>query len=293
MNKKIIAALLAALMVVMCFAFYGCGDKNDDLQDKNPSASNTSEDATSDDATSDAAATVADLAYIKEKGTLVIGMTDFAPMNYKEKKTDKEWTGFDTEFAKAVCEKLGVKAEFIEIEWDNRFAELDSKSLDCVWNGMTIDDAVRKASSVSNPYAKNGQVVVMKADKLDQYADAESMKDLKFVAEAGSAGEKEAKKICNEANYVAVKAQSDTLTEVKSGSADACVIDMTMASAMTGEGTSYADLGYKVVLSEEEYGIAFRQGSDLTDEVNKLMAEFMADGTLDKLAEKYGVVLVK
>lgn len=295
MNKKIIALVLAALMVVMCFAFYGCGG-NGETQDKASDTSTSEGESTSADETTEAAATVKDLDYIKQKGTLVIGMTDFAPMNFKNKPTDKEWTGFDTEFAQAVCEKLGVKAEFIEIKWDNKFAELNSKSIDCAWNGMTIDDAALNASSVSDPYAKNAQVVVMKADKLADYPDAESMKNLKFVAEAGSAGEKEAKKICgdeNAANYTAVEAQSDALNEVKSGSADACVIDLTMAKAMTGEGTSYADLGFKVELSAEEYGIAFRKGSDLTAEVNKIMAEFKADGTLDKLAEKYEVNLVK
>lgn len=292
MNKKIIALVLAALMVVMCFAFYGCGG-NGETEDK-VSDNSTSEDAsTSADETTEAAATVKDLDYIKGRGKLVVAITDFAPMNYETKKGNGEWIGFDTEFTKAVCEKLGVEAEFMPIDWDNRFAELDTKSVDCLWNGMTINEAALKATSVSDPYAKNAQVVVMKADKIADYPDVESMKDLKFVAEAGSAGETEAKKICGEQNYISVKSQADTLTEVKSGSADACVIDLTMAQSMTGEGTSYADLGFKVELSKEEYGISFRKGSDLTAEVNKIMAELKADGTLDKLAEKYNVVLVK
>lgn len=260
MSKKIIALVLAAIMML---SFAACGGKTDP--------------------------TDSDLAYIQGKGTLIVGMTDYAPMNYKEEGST-EWTGFDTEFAQAVGEKLGVKVEFIEIEWDNKFYELEAKTIDCVWNGMTITDEALANSSVTNAYVKNAQVVVMATDKLDEYADTASLKDLAFVAEAGSAGEKEVKAL-EIANYTAVKTQADALLEVKSGSADACVIDITMANAMTGEGTSYADLGYKLELSTEEYGISFRKGSDMTAKVNELIAELKADGTLTDLAEKYELTL--
>ena len=277
MKKKIIAHVLAALMVAMCFVFAGCGGNSD------------AETTKGEDESTMADTSASDLAYIQEKGTLIGGMTDYAPMNYKEDGSD-EWTGFDTEFAQKVGEKLGVKVEFIEIDWDNKFFELESKTIDCIWNGMTITDEALKSSSVTNAYAKNAQVVVMASEKLDDYADGASIKDLKVVAEAGSAGEKEAKALEIE-NYTAVKTQADALLEVKSGSADACIIDITMANAMTGEGTSYAELGYKIELSTEEYGISFRKGSDMTEKVNDLMAELKADGTLTALAEKYELTL--
>ncbi|MCM1364556.1 MAG: transporter substrate-binding domain-containing protein [Faecalibacterium sp.] len=282
MNKKILAAVLAVLMVVMCFAFYGCGG-NDDVQNN----------ATSDDAattTADAAATVADLDYIKEKGKLIVGMTIFEPMNYKDDSGN--WTGFDTEFAQKFGEKLGVEVEFKPISWTNKFMELNSKSVDCLWNGMTITEDVQKNASASKAYAINGQVVVMAKDKLDEYATKESIADLKFVVEAGSAGEDELKAL-DIKNYTAVDGQQEALLEVKSGSADACVIDKTMADAMTAEGADCADLGYTVVLSTEEYGIGFRQGSDMVAEINATIDEFMADGTLKALAEKYHVTLAE
>ncbi|MBQ8503093.1 MAG: transporter substrate-binding domain-containing protein [Clostridia bacterium] len=269
-----IALILAALAVVMCFAFAACGGEK---------ATNGNADDTT---AADTAAS--DLAYIKEKGKLVVGMTVYEPMNYKD--ADGNWTGFDTEFAEAVAEKLGVEVEFIVIDWDNKFFELEAKEIDCIWNGMTITDEALKNASVSDAYVKNAQVVVMKNDKLDSYADAASLAELKFAAEAGSAGEKEIKVLEIE-EYTAVADQAAALLEVASGTADACVIDITMANAMTGEGTSYAELGYKLELSTEEYGIAFRKDSDATAEVNKIMADLVADGTLKALADKYELTL--
>ncbi len=174
-------------------------------------------------------ATLKDLDYIKANGKLIVGITDYKPMNFKDKKG--EWTGFDTEFAKAVCEKLGVEVEFIEIDWDNKFLALESKSIDCIWNGMTISEEVLKNTSCSKPYARNAQVVVMDEDKLQDYKTAEDMKDLTFAAEAGSAGYQAA--VDNGfKNVVEAGAQTDALLEVASGSSDACIIDLTMAQAM-------------------------------------------------------------
>ena len=265
--KRIIALLMAILM--MSVVFVGCGSTADATKDE---------------------AAASDLDYITEKGTLVVGITDYAPMNYKD--DNGEWTGFDTEFAQAVGEKLGVEVEFIEINWDNKFLELDSKSIDCIWNGMTITEEATLNASVTNPYVENAQVVVMTADKAEDYKDAESMKDLSFAAEAGSAGEATISEN-GWANYTAVKAQSDALLEVASGSSDACVIDITMANAMTGEGTSYENLVQALKLNTEQYGIACRKDSDLTAKINEIMATLMSDGTLDALAETYELALVK
>ena len=260
--KKILALVLAGLML---FSFAACGgNSNNDDQ-----AANT------------------DLAYIKDKGTLIVGITDYAPMDFKDE--NGEWTGFDAEFARAAGEKLGVAVEFIEIDWDNKFFELDAKSIDCIWNGMTITTEAKENASVTNAYVKNAQVVVMKNDMLATYATAESLADLNFAVEAGSAGKEAAAE--NELSYTEVLTQADALKEVKSGAADACIIDITMAIAMTGEGTSYANLGYSLELTSEEYGIACREDSDLTAALNDIMAEFKADGTLQKLAEKYELTL--
>lgn len=273
--KKFLSVILAvAMMLTMVVAFAGC------------SGSGKTEDTTGGDTTAAASSDVAD---IKAKGKLVIGVTIYEPMNYKDDAG--QWTGFDTEYAQAVCDKLGVDAEFVVIDWDNKFLELEAKTIDCIWNGMTITDEVTLNSSVTDAYVKNAQVVVTTADVKASYTTVAEMTELTFAAEAGSAGAE----ALDDAGmtYTAVSDQASALMEVASGSADACVIDLTMANAMTGEGTSYADLIQVEELNEEEYGIACRKDSDLTAEINKITDELMADGTMDKLAEKYELTLIK
>ena len=259
--KKFLALMLAG---IMCMGVTSCGKKAEVETD----------------------AAQSDLAYVQEKGTLVVGVTEYEPMDYME---NGEWTGFDAEFAEEVAKLLGVDVEFVEIDWDNKFLELDSKSIDCIWNGMTITDEVNLNTNCSVPYAKNEQVVVMKKDAVENYKDNDSMKDIKFAVESGSAAEAAAEELGF--NVVAVKAQSDALMEVEAGSTDACIIDITMADSMTGEGTSYGDLAKGLSLTKEEYGIGFRKGSDLKDAVDGYIKTLKDNGKLGELSEKYGVAL--
>ena len=232
-----------------------------------------------------------DKAYVLDKGKLVVGITDYAPMDYKDE--NGEWTGFDAEFARMFAEELGVECEFYVLaDWGKKFIELETKNIDVVWNGMTITDEVKLNSNCSDPYVMNAQVVVMKADKVAQYTTAESMKELTFAVENGSAGQDAAEAI-EGATVVAVQDQAAALMEVAAGTSDACVIDITMANAMTGEGTDYANLAKGINLTEEEYGIAFRVDSDLTAEINAFMDKLIADGTLQALAEKYELTLAE
>lgn len=226
-----------------------------------------------------------DLDYIKNKGTLIVGITDFAPMDYKSDAG--EWIGFDADLGRKVSEDLGVKIEFVEIDWDNKILELDNKSIDCVWNGMTLTDEVKNSMNCTKAYCKNAQVVVLKADKADQYKDEASVSALNFAVEAGSAGEEVA---TDKAwNYTSVSSQADALMEVEAGSSDACIIDLLMAGAMIGEGTSYTDLATTVELTEEEYGVGCRKGSDLTAFLNEEFKKFYDDGSIDEIAKTYGV----
>ena len=234
--------------------------------------------------------TESDTDYIQKKGTLVVGVTSYEPMDYQD--ASGQWTGFDAEFAKAVAKELGVEAQFIEIDWDNKFFELDSKAIDCIWNGMTITEEVKRNTSVSNPYVKNAQVVVMPKDTAEGYDAVELLQGLNFAVEAGSAGEAAVKDLTG-VTCTSVQSQASALMETAAGTADACVIDITMANAMTGPGTGYEDLVIAMELSSEEYGIGFRKDSDLTQKVNDIMKNLMADGTLDALAAKYSLTLVK
>ena len=255
--KKLISTVLALGMAASLAA---CG-----------SSASTAASTAESTVESTAAAGDSDLDYIKGKGKMTIGYTVYEPMNYTD--ADGNFTGFDTELATAVCEKLGVEPEFVEINWDTKIVELDAKSIDCIWNGMTLTDDIQANTACTKAYAKNAQVVVMKAD-----ADYSSTADLvgkTVVAEAGSAGESAINddESLSQADYVSKSVQTDCLMEVAAGTADAAVLDLTLATAMIGEGTDYANLAIKDELNAEEYGVAFRKGSDAADTVNAAFDE--------------------
>ena len=275
--KKLIALLMAMTMV---FSFTACGSK--DAGDANADAVNT--EATEEVAGTEAAAQT-DMEYVKEKGTLVVGITDFAPMDYKD--AEGNWVGFDADLAKDFAANLGVEVEFVEIEWSNKIMELDAKSIDCVWNGMTLTDEVKASMNCSNAYCNNAQIVIVAADKAEQYQTVESLAELTFAVEAGSAGAAVAAE--NSLATVEVADQATALMEVAAGTADAAIIDSLMAAAMVGEGTSYENLTYTVKLNSEEYGVGFRQGSDLTAALNDFFKAVYADGSMMKYAETYKV----
>ena len=281
MRKNRLAASLLALS--LCFSLAACSGGT--------SATPAPESAAPAETTPAETAPVetdrgdSDLAYVQTKGTLVVGMTDFAPMDYKDE--NGEWIGFDADMAKAFAESLGVEVEFLEINWDNKLMELDTKGIDVIWNGMTINDEVKAGASVSEPYCRNGQVVVVPAAKAEDYQTVESLSGLNFAVENGSAGAAQLDELG--LSYVAKTTQADALLEVASGASDACVIDLLMAGAMIGEGTSYPDLTYTVQLNDEEYGVAFRKGSDLVDAFNEFWSAAYADGTVMETATTYGV----
>ena len=226
-----------------------------------------------------------DVAYIQQKGSLIVGITDFAPMDYKNDKG--EWIGFDADVAKKVAESLGVEIEFIEIDWDNKILELQNKSIDVVWNGMTLTDEVANAMECSKPYCNNAQVVVLKKEDADKYPDIASLKDLQFAVEAGSAGEAAAEE--NGFNFTSITTQADTLMEISAGTSDASIIDLLMAGAMVGEGTSYADLTHTLELTTEEYVVGCRKDSDLASYIDDQLKKMSEDGSLMEIAKEYGV----
>ena len=260
--KKLIALMLT---LTMALSLAACGSSG-------PAASGVS-------------AADSDLAAVKEKGKLVVGITDFEPMDYKD--GNGEWIGFDADLARKFAETLGVEAEFVEIDWDNKALELDGKSIDCVWNGMTLTDEVLNSMECSDGYLNNAQVVVVKSEVADQYQTVDSLAGLTFAVESGSTGQSEAE--ANGLTYTEVQNQAAALMEVAAGTSDAAIIDSLMAAAMVGEGTSYADLTYTVGLNSEVYGVGFRKGSDLASALNDFLAACKSDGTMDQVAETYKV----
>ena len=275
MKKKSIALILAALAVIMCFALAACGGTQ--------GGETPSTDAPE--------ATASDLAYIKEKGEMIIGYTEFAPMNYKN--DDGEFVGFETDFAKAVCEELGVEAKFQLISWEAKETELAAKTIDCIWNGMTITPERLEAMSISTPYMANKQVLIVKAENADKYLKPEDMEGAKVVAEVESAGEGVAKEdaFFAKAAYTSVADQATALMEVASGVSDACVVDYVLSIGMIGEGTDYEDLVVvdSLAFADEEYGIAFRKDSDTTAAVNEAITALVENGKLAEIAAAYKI----
>ncbi|MDE7059045.1 MAG: transporter substrate-binding domain-containing protein [Lachnospiraceae bacterium] len=291
--KRLMALMLAGVMTAAMVA--GCGQKSaettaetpeETTQEATPDASDTetpeADPETPEETTS---SEESDLAYVQGKGTLVVGITDFEPMDYKDESGN--WIGFDADMAAAFAKSLGVSVEFVEIDWDNKIMELDGKTIDCVWNGMTLTDEVKSAMECSNAYCNNAQIVIVPADKAEQYQDKESLKELTFAVEAGSAGEAQVTELG--AEFTPVTTQANALMEVAAGSSDAAVIDSLMAAAMVGEGTGYANLTYTVQLNSEEYGVGFRKGSDLAAALNEFFVTAYTDGSMVATAEAYGV----
>ena len=273
MNKKIIALVLAVLMAAMCFVFAACGDKGGE---ETTVAGETTE-------------TASDLDYIKANGKMIIGYTEFAPMNYKD--DEGNFVGFETEFAKAVCEELGDEAQFQLIDWGAKETELKSKTIDCIWNGMTITPERKAEMEISTAYMANKQVLLVKAENADKYLTAEDLKGANIVAEIESAGEGVAKEneLFAEAKYTAVDSQAKALMEVASGVADGCVVDYVLSIGMIGEGTDYEDLVVvdELAFAEEEYGIAFRKGADTCAAVNEAISNLVESGKLAEIAKTY------
>ena len=251
--KKIIALLLCLVLAAVSVAVFAEGESDKD--------------------------------YVIGKGKLIVGITDFEPMDFKDE--NGEWIGFDADLARAFAEYLGVEIEFQEIDWDNKVLELNGKSIDCVWNGMTLTDEVLAAMACSQPYMNNAQVVILPRNRIPEFTTVEDLSKLVFAVEAGSAGEEAVEALGYQVN--AVQNQAAALMEVKAGTSDAAVIDALMAAAMIGEGTSYEDLGYTLPLNSEVYGVGFRTGSDLAAELDAFLAAAAEEGVLQQLAEAYGV----
>ncbi len=273
--KKFLALILAALMLV---SFVAC-------------AAEPAETATADE---NATAPANDEANDKaDEKSIVVGYTIYEPMNFMK---DGELVGFDTDLAKAVFEKLGYKVLFKEIDWDQKYTELNSGTIGCIWNGFTAntsdDDGVARADKVdfSYNYMGNKQVIVAKADFAKAIKDTKSFAGKVGAVENGSAGATFLTENLEGAIKKGVTSQLDALKELSMGAVEFVVLDEQLAKAYVGKG-DYAglEIAEKVESEAEYYAIGFKKGSDLTAKVNGALEELAADGTITKLAKEYGV----
>ena len=280
MKKKIIASLIISSMT---FSLVACGAK--DTNTASTAETTEAADGAEAESAEATAAAESDVDYIKGKGKLIVGITDFAPMDYKD--DNGNWIGFDADMSKKVAEALGVEVEFVEIDWDNKILELENKSIDVVWNGMTLTPEVTNSMECTSPYLNNAQVVVVPTSVAENVKTADDAKAYSFAVEAGSAGEQAAQE--NGFDFISVTSQADAVMEVEAGTSGACIIDLLMAGAMIGEGTSYPELTHTVELTTEEYGIGCRKGSDLAAFINEQLSALYADGSMAEIAKQYGV----
>ncbi len=234
--------------------------------------------------------------------TLKVGYTVYAPMNYFDNDGDLsdgddgsgDFVGFDTELAELVADKLGMKVKFIEISWDNKYMELESGAIDCIWNGFTSNtkdaDGIERADKVDFTYAylDNAQCVVVKSDNLAAYTSVASLAGKTGTAENGSAGETYAKSVTTE--FEGVPAQTDVFREVKAGAVDFAVIDRLLADNIVGKG-DYASLSIveAIEIEKEVYSIGCKKGGDLDEKINEALVELLNEGEIERLAEKYNV----
>jgi polar amino acid transport system substrate-binding protein len=280
--KKVFILTLAVMLAAVLGA---CG------QSSNAPANTGDSDAaaTEETATEEEPASDDDLAYMQNNGKIIIGYTEYEPMNYNDESG--KLVGFDTEFAETVCAQLGLEPEFVIINWDTKEIELAAKDIDCIWNGLTVTEERRENMAFSDSYLRNEQVVVVRAADAGKYTDAASFAGASVVAEEGSAGETAALTDMAGAEYTAVSSQANALLEIKAGTADAAVIDYTMARSMTAEGADYEDLTIVegINLTDEEYAIGFRLESTAVAVFNEIIAGLTSDGTLADIAEKYSV----
>lgn len=255
--KKLLVLMLALVMVCASFASCGCQEDKSDLES------------------------------IEDAGKIIIGVTDYEPMDYKD--ANGNWIGFDAELAQMFAQSLGVKCEIVIIDWDNKVAELNTKSIDLIWNGMTVSDELSKRIDTSISYAKNAQVAVVKNTSTMTAADV--AKANRISAEGGSAGETVIKEILGaESKFIPAAKQLDALTEIKAGTSDVAIIDITMAQSMIGKGV-YSDL--KIVegasYGDETFAVGMRKGSDIKAKLDSFLKAKYQDGTIAALAEKYTV----
>ena len=233
----------------------------------------------------------------KEDNTLTCGVTIIPGLN--EKDADGNWTGFESEFAMEVGKILGMEVKFQEIEWSQKYNELNSGAIDCVWNGFTANSTDKDASGAvvdrstlcdfSYGYMLNQQCIVVKKDAVANFADEASLKGKTACVEGGSAGETYAKTATDEDKIKATTAQINAFTEVKAGAVDFAVVDIILAQNLCGKG-DYDDLAIvdAIELESEIYAIGFKKGSDLTAKVNDAIKQLDENGKLMELAKKYG-----
>ena len=293
MKKKVLSLLLATSMVLSMFT--GCGAKEEETQTDSSQETETAdetEEAAEDEA--EEAEEVSDVTDSSSVKTFTVGFdAEYPPYGYMD--DNGEYTGFDLELAQAVCDLEGWKLVQKPINWDSKDMELNSGSIDCIWNGFTMTGR-EDDYTFSVPYVDNSQVIVVAensgistladlAGKIVGVQAASAALDLLQSEEEG--GQKALADTFGSLNEFAD--YNTAFTELQAGALDALAIDVGVAKYQLnsrGEGFMILD----ETLNTEQYAIGFRKGDqELCDIVNADLQKLANDGTVAELAEKYEI----
>ena len=269
--KKISLAVFAMMMVAMLAVFAGCSSSSD-------TNSGTADSGTAQDNS---------LQNVLDKGTLVLGLDDsFPPMGFRDENNNI--VGFDIDVATEVANRMGVELKLQPIEWSTKEMELNTGSVDCLWNGLSIDDERKQAMDLSEPYMTNRMVLVVLNDS--EYTDQASLAGKTIGVQNGSTAEK----ILEESDFdktigntIGFKDNVTAFMELETKGIDAIFMDEVVANyAITSQNKDFKVL--EDGLTEEEYAVGFKKGNTaLKNEVQKYIDEMKADGTMTQISEKW------
>ena len=269
--KKISLAVFAMMMVAMLAVFAGCSSSSD-------TNSGTADSGTAQDNS---------LQNVLDKGTLVLGLDDsFPPMGFRDENNNI--VGFDIDVATEVANRMGVELKLQPIEWSTKEMELNTGSVDCLWNGLSIDDERKQAMDLSEPYMTNRMVLVVLNDS--EYTDQASLAGKTIGVQNGSTAEK----ILEESDFsktigntIGFKDNVTAVMELETKGIDAIFMDEVVANyAITSQNKDFKVL--EDGLTEEEYAVGFKKGNTaLKNEVQKYIDEMKADGTMTQISEKW------
>ena len=269
--KKISLAVFAMMMVAMLAVFAGCSSSSD-------TNSGTADSGTAQDNS---------LQNVLDKGTLVLGLDDsFPPMGFRDENNNI--VGFDIDVATEVANRMGVELKLQPIEWSTKEMELNTGSVDCLWNGLSIDDERKQAMDLSEPYMTNRMVLVVLNDS--EYTDQASLAGKTIGVQNGSTAEK----ILEESDFsktigntIGFKDNVTAFMELETKGIDAIFMDEVVDNyAITSQNKDFKVL--EDGLTEEEYAVGFKKGNTaLKNEVQKYIDEMKADGTMTQISEKW------
>lgn len=249
--KKFLAVLLAAAMVIS-LAACGSSDKGGDRK------------------------------------TFTMGIDpEYPPFSYMG--DDGEYTGFDVEICRAVCEKLGWEFKVFEVNWDEKLIQLDANECDCVWAGMTLLDSMREAGyTLSAPYYENEQVLLVKENS--GYTSSKDLEGKLVAVMLGTSGDELlnndlADMASTFENVITCDSFLKCFTELGGDAVDAVFVDYPVAAAYAAENE-----GFKIIDEDfgcEQYGIAFRSGDkELCSQVEAAVKELVEEGKYKEIASK-------